>query len=118
MQEFPEVIQAARFRNFGYPVLRYKDKVFSEELYFPADSTIFEVFAIPFLRGNPKTALTQPNTVVITCSMAKKYFGDENPMGKTLIADNRRDWVVTGVVEDVPPNSHFHYDFLALATPL
>jgi len=110
--DFPEVIAATRFRRFGFPVLRYGEKVFSEERFFWTDPTIFEVFTIPFIKGNPKTALSKPNTVVITQTMAKKYFGDEDPMGKTLEADGQRDYIITGVVEDVPHNSHFHFDFL------
>ncbi len=117
VRDFPEVIETARFRNFGFPVLRFQDKVFSEERFFGADSTFFDIFTVVFLQGDAKTALTQPNTVVLTRSMANKYFGDENPIGKTLNADNRRDYEITGVVEDVPRNSHFHYDFLgSLAT--
>jgi len=112
MNEIPEVEVATRCRNFGFPVLRYKEKVFSEERFFSADSTFFNVFTIPFLKGDPKTALTKPYTVVITRSMAVKYFGDEDPVGKILNMDNRRDYAVTGVIEDVPRNSHFHYDFL------
>jgi len=113
VNDYPEVEAATRFWNFGYPVLRYKDKVFSEERFFSADSNIFDVFTIPFIEGNPKTALNKPNTLVLTQSMARKYFGDEDPMGKVLNADNRRDYIVTGVVRDVPHNSHFHFDFLA-----
>lgn len=112
VRDFPEVTAATRFRNFGFPVLRYGEKVFSEERFFWADPTIFDVFTIPFIKGNPKTALSKPNTVVITQTMAKKYFGNENPMGKILNADRRRDYLITGVVEDVPHNSHFHFDFL------
>lgn len=113
VREYPEVIEATRFATFGYPVVRYKDKVFSEEKFYWGDSTFFEVFTIPFLKGDPKTALTRPETVVITRAMAEKYFGDEDPMGKLLNTDNRRDYLVTGVIEDIPHNSHFHFDFLA-----
>ena len=113
MTEFPEVESAARIRNYGFPVLRYNDKVFSEELFYHVDSTFFDVFTIEFLMGDPGTCLSEPNTVVLTESMMKKYFGDENPMGKSLNADNRVDWKVTGVVRDFPKNSHFHLDFLS-----
>ena len=113
INEFPEVEMVARVRGYGYPVLRYGDKVFSEERFFHADSNFFEIFGIRFILGDSKTALTKPNTVVITESMRRKYFGEENPIGKTLNADNRRDWEVTGVIPDFPPNSHFHFDFLA-----
>jgi len=113
LEEFPEVVNYTRIRNMGFPVLRYGDKVFSEENWWQADSTIFEVFSIPMLIGDPNTALTQPFSVVITERMAEKYFGDENPIGKTLNSDNRVDFTVTGVVEALPVNSHWHYDFLA-----
>ena len=112
VRDFPEVITAARFKSFGFPVIRYNDKVFSEERFFWADPAIFDIFTIPFIKGNPRTALSKPNTVVITQTMAKKYFGKKNPMGETLNADKRRDYLITGVVEDVPRNSHFHFDFI------
>ncbi len=113
VDEFPEVTAATRLQNPGFPVFRYKDKVFSEERVFWVDQAFFDVFTVPFIKGNPQTALAKPNTIVVTRSMALKYFGDEDPIGKNLNADKRRDYLVTGVVEDVPRNSHFHYDFLA-----
>ncbi|HEY9164545.1 MAG TPA: ABC transporter permease [Candidatus Kryptonia bacterium] len=112
LRDFPEVTAATRVTNFGFPVLRYKDKAFSEERFYWADSTFFDVFTVKFISGNPKTSLTQPNTVVITQAMAKKYFGNEDPMGKVLNADRRRDYIVTGVVDGFPQNSHFQFDFL------
>ena len=111
--DFPEVEAVTRFRRLGNPVIRYKDKVFSEERWFAADADFFQVFQLPFLAGNPETALKEPNSLVITRTTARRYFGDENPLGKTLHADQRRDWRVTGVVADMPANSHFHFDFLA-----
>jgi len=113
VREFPEVTAATRLRNFGFPVFRYGDKVYSEERVFWVDQSFFDVFTVTFLRGDMTTALAEPTTIVLTRSMALKYFGDENPVGKTLNADNRRDYLVTGVVDDPPRNSHFHYDFLA-----
>ncbi len=113
VKEFPEVLASTRLRKFGNPVIRYKEKVFSEERWFWADSTIFNVFTIPFIQGDSNTALIDPNTAVLTKSMAEKYFGKEDPVGKILNADNRQDYLITGVVEDVPQNSHVHYDFLA-----
>ena len=111
--EVPEVEAATRVWNAGFPVFRYQDKVFSEERQFFVDSTFFDVFTVEFLTGNPKTALNKPNMIVLTESMARKYFGDEDPMGKLINSDNRRDYLVTGVVKDVPANAHFHYDFLS-----
>ncbi len=116
MRDFPEVLAYTRIRNFGSPVLRYKDKVFSEGRFYDVDSTFFNVFSVKFLEGNPKTALTKPDRVVITESMAKKYFGDEEAMGKILNADHSRNWIVTGVIKDFPKNSHFHFDFLGSLT--
>ncbi len=113
INDYPEVVSAARVKNFGFPVLRYGDKVFSEEKFFWVDSSFFDVFSVEFVRGNPKTALTLPETVVLTERMAKKYFGKEDPVGKLINSDNRRDYKVTGVVKEFPENSHFHFDFLA-----
>jgi putative ABC transport system permease protein len=112
LDNIPEVESYTRVRNFGFPVMRYKNKAFSEERFYWADSTFFDVFTVHFLEGNPKTALTKPNTVVITEATANKYFGNEDPMGKILNADHRRDYIVTGVVKAFPHNSHFHFDFL------
>ncbi len=114
--EIPEVLNYTRIRNYGFPVVRYKDKAFSEEKFYWVDSTFFDIFTVKFIEGNPKTALTQPNTVVITESIAKKYFGSEDPMGKILNADKRRDYLVTGVVKNFPANSTFHPDFLGSLT--
>ncbi|MCX6553541.1 MAG: ABC transporter permease [Candidatus Aminicenantes bacterium] len=113
-REIPEVEAVVRFigGGRGAPVVRYQDKIFSEERFYWADPTFFDVFKTPFIKGNPRTALSQANNVVLTSSMAKKYFGSEDPLGKTINTDNRRDLVVTGVVADVPRQSHFHYDFI------
>lgn len=114
LADFPEVEKAIRIRgNFGFPVFRYKNAVFSEERWSAADSTIFEVFDLPFVLGDPATALNRPLTIILTESTANRYFGNENPIGKLLNMDNRLDWEVTGVIEDFPDNSHFHYDMLS-----
>jgi putative ABC transport system permease protein len=113
VDEIPEVEAATRVRNFGFPVFRYGDKVFSEERVFWVDNSFFGIFTVPFVAGDPRTALEKPLTIVLTRTAARKYFGDEPALGKVLNADARRDYVVTGVVEDPPRNAHFHYDFLA-----
>ncbi len=110
--EFPDVKSFTRIRKFGAPVIRYGDKVFSEEKFFWVDSTFFNVFTCKFIEGEPKTALNHPNTVLLTEQTAKKYFGNENPVGKILVADNKTDYMVTGIVKAFPQNSHFHFDFL------
>ncbi len=116
--DFPEVAAYARLHKAGFPVMRYENKTFSEERFFWADSTLFNVFTLPFVEGNPKTALTQPNTVIITESTAHKYFGNENPVGKILNMDKQNDYMVTGVIKEVPRNSHFHPDFIGSLTTL
>jgi putative ABC transport system permease protein len=114
--DLPAVAAYTRIRNFGAPVLRYGDNTFSENRFLWVDSSFFDVFTTEFIAGNPKTALTQPNTVVMTEETAKRYFGDENAIGKILNADNRQNYVVTGVVKSFPANSHFHFDFLGSLT--
>jgi putative ABC transport system permease protein len=117
-QELPEVVASTRLYRGGFPVIRYMDKTFSEERFFWGDSTFFDVFSIPLIEGNPRTALTQPNTVLVTETTARKYFGNEEALGKVLNMDNRNNYVVTGVIKDVPLNSHFHFDFLASLTTI
>jgi putative ABC transport system permease protein len=112
--EYPEVDNYVRFNSYGSRrVIRYKDKQFSEEKFIWVDNSIFEVFSFKLLKGNPKDALLKPNTVVITEEMATKYFGEEDPMGKNLRVHNDTLYLVTGVVENIPRNSHFRPDFLA-----
>ena len=86
---FPEIEAITRFwQTYKHkPLIRYGDAEFYEERFFFADSTTFDVFTIPFLEGDPSTALNRPKTVVLTKSSAQKYFGVENPIGKTLVFD-------------------------------
>ena len=101
-------------------VLNYGDKTFYEDQILAVDSSFFfDVFSFPLLEGNPSQVLREPNTIVITKSSARKYFGEENAMGKmfNLIADEEEDAVrVVGIVEDVPHNVHFQFDFLLTLT--
>ncbi|HUI30618.1 MAG TPA: ABC transporter permease [Candidatus Acidoferrales bacterium] len=114
--DLPDVAAYTRLIKSGPTVVRYENKTFVEENLFGADSTVFDVFTFPFVVGNPKTALIQPNTVVITESMAHKYFGNDNPIGKILNTGNQDKFVVTGVIKDIPQNSHLHPDFMASLT--
>lgn len=110
---FPEVQTGVRIYDVGkfQPlVIRYEDRVFEERKLAYADSTLFEVFDFKMISGNPETALARPNTVVINHQTARKYFSDENPIGKSLEI-NGSDFEVTGVIQDIPENSHFSYDF-------
>jgi putative ABC transport system permease protein len=119
-KDLPEVKSYTRMvstTHFGTPLLRYKEKTFTEDKFLWVDSTFFDVFTCSFVAGDPRTALTQPNTAVITRSTALRYFGLENPIGKVLEGDRNRNYVVTGIVESFPSNAHFHFDILgSLAT--
>ena len=114
VKEIPEVEAAVRvFSNWGTKYqLKYGDKQFYEEGVYRADSNVFNFFSFPLLKGNPSTALKEKNSIVLTETSAKKYFGDEDPMGKTIEIAGRGNSTVTGVMKDVPHNSHFTFDIL------
>lgn len=90
----------------------YQDQFFIEKRVIFADSNFFDIFDMPLLKGDPVTALKRPRTVVITASTARKYFGRGDPLGRTLTTDAYGNFEVTGVVADVPANSHFQFDLL------
>ena len=116
LREFSEVKTGTRLFDvsiFSPVVVQRDDKQFQERDFLYADSAFFDVFSFPLMKGDPDKALAVPNSVVLTESATKKYFGDEDPMGKVLKINNSRDYQVTGVVKDVPHNSHFHFDFIA-----
>jgi len=107
-EKYPEIINFARFQGFDGWLVKYEDKAFINDNLGTADPSFFEMFSFPFIKGNPKTALRDRYSIVITENMAKKYFGNEDPMGKVLkIAD---DFTVTGVIQNIPENSHLHFD--------
>jgi len=111
-REYPEVESYCRFRDRGSYLIKYGDKHYKEEDIIYADSTFFKFFNIPLLQGDRNLALTEPNSIVISERMAKKYFGEEDPLGKSVILDNDQSTMVTGVMSEIPSNTHFHYDFL------
>ena len=77
-----------------------------------ADSTFFKVFTIPMIAGNPVTALNEPNSIVIDETTAKKYFNSTDVVGKTLYVDNNTNCKITGIIKDIPRQSHFHFHFI------
>jgi len=120
-RDYPEVQKAVRFHQvWGSSIVRYKGKKFVQHSMFYADNTVFDVFTLPLLDGNPGSALTAAYSVVITKDMAAKYFGEEDPLGKVIKIsnathknlNNEPNFTVTGVVEKLPPNSHFTFDIL------
>jgi len=110
---FPEIQKAARFNRGERVLVTYRDKRFFEERFFYADPAAFDIFSFPIVKGNLQTALSAPFAVVITESVAYKYFGREDPVGKSIILDNEHNYHITAVMRDVPSNSHFRFDFLA-----
>lgn len=119
-KEFPEVESTCRLAKFGGSTTFKKgEESFEERDQMWADSNFFEMFSIPLLKGDIKTALSKPNAVVLTESMAKRYFGDENPVGKIMdVAQDPNDMTVTGVCADVPENTHFNFEFLISSATL
>jgi putative ABC transport system permease protein len=93
-------------------LISYKNRPFNEKKIFIADSNFFTFFSFPLLRGNPATALDDPNSIVLTETAAKKYFGDEDPIGKIVDMNNERKLRVTGIAKDVPSNSHLDFDIV------
>ncbi len=113
ISEYPEIVDACRHRIRPGRVIRHEDRFFGEDGLAFADPSFFTMFTFRFIEGEPSRALPSPNSIVITQRMATKYFGDENPMGKTLQVDGRVNFNVTGVIENVPRNSHVEFDFVA-----
>ena len=110
--DFPQIEETVRLAK-QERLVRYGTAQHTEPRFFLGDSTFFDVFSFPLVQGDPETALRDPFSVVLTETTARKYFGEENPIGQVITVDNRFDFTVTGVARDVPPRSHFHFDFLA-----
>ncbi len=110
-ERYPQVEAAGRLNQGWISQVKYKDKVFKEEALWDADPGIFDVLTIPFIQGNPKTALERPNTAVLTELLANKYFGDANPLGKTVTIGDK-EYEVTGIVQDPLPNTDFAYKII------
>lgn len=113
---YPQVLASTRLSNWKPMFVSYHDRQFKEQKLALADANFLQLFSIPFLQGDNKHALTQPRSIVITNALAKKYFGSQAPVGKTLKVGNDL-MKVTGVIDKIPDNSHFHFDaFISMAT--
>ncbi len=111
LKEYPEIEKITRIAISGEVKTRYGNNVFNEDRIFEVDTTFFEIFSYKMVLGDIETALDEPFSVVLTESMAKKYFANEDPINKVMQFDTL-NFKVTGVIEDVPDQSHFHFDFL------
>ncbi|GAB5521340.1 MAG: ABC transporter permease [Rhodothermales bacterium] len=117
--DFPEVEEALRLiRIDDRPLVTYEERRYYEDHMLFADSNFFAVFDQPLVSGNPETALRQPSSVVISESVAQRYFGTANPIGRILQYDGRADLTVTGVMRDLPAQTHLAVDLIASATSL
>ena len=115
-RDYPEIERAIRFRRVTQALIQRGSDQFYETFHF-TDSTVFEVFNFTFIAGDPQTALKDLYSLVLTERMSEKYFGDSDPLGKTLTIDDSIQFKITGVIENVPRNSHMSFDFLgSLAT--
>ena len=112
INEFPEVVNAVRLDDESKIAVSFGDRQFYEDNIFYADNSIFEIFSFPLLKGDARNALKAPFTIVLTEQTARKYFGDDDPIGKIITFDNKDDYQVTGIMKNIPPNSHFTFDML------
>lgn len=110
-EKYPEIEKIARvFRYLAN--ISFGDTVFLENRMYFAEPDFLDILDFKFIEGDPLTGISEPNRAFISLSTAKKYFGDHNPIGKTIYFDKNTDYLVTGVFEDIPQNSHIKFDIL------
>ena len=110
-EEFPEVENFLRMNGWGETVLRFGENRFTEDAFIEADSSFFDFFSIPLIRGNKETVLNEPHTLVLSRSNATRIFGDEDPINKMIrVGNDSTLYRITGVMEDIPPETHFDAD--------
>ncbi len=110
-KDFPQVEQYVRFRdNGGFRVKKGNENVQENKVIY-TDSTLFDVFTLPVVAGDPKTALIDPNSIVITQKVAEKYFNTTDVVGKTLTINDTTNYKITAVIKSIPTQSHFNFDF-------
>jgi putative ABC transport system permease protein len=111
-EEFPEVLHATIIDDHNNVLITIGDRSFYEDGMIATNSEVFEIFTFPLLQGDPQAALAEPFSVVLSETIARKYFGAENPLGKVIRYQDKHELKVTGVMKDVPKNSHFHPNML------
>jgi putative ABC transport system permease protein len=112
-EEYPEVEDATRYYYPFDQKVSFENITYHEKRFYFADPNFLAIFNFPLIKGDPKTALEKPFSVIITSEMAEKLFGQNDPMGKNIILNNDKVYQVTGVVQKVPLNTHFRFDYLA-----
>jgi putative ABC transport system permease protein len=116
--DFPDILKMTRVYEVGRAPMRYEDKIFNENSLYFADTNFVDIFDVRFLEGNPKTALTDPFSIVLTPDIARKYFGNADPINKVVRMDNHYNFKVTGIYEGLPSAAHFHPSVLLSFTTL
>jgi putative ABC transport system permease protein len=113
VREIPEIDNAVRIGHFGAWLVRYGSAKYNEDNIIFADSNFFQFFTFPLLKGSPEEVLRKPYSIVLSRQAVLRYFGDEDPIGKQLRIENDSTYYeVTGIMEDVPENSHMHFDMV------
>src|ERR1700733_1202539 len=118
LRDYPEVEKEVRLRAADGRLIKKGNQNIQEFAVAYADSTLFDVFTLPMIAGDPHTALREARSVVITERMAKKYFDAVDVVGRTLVMNDSLPYVIKGVIRDIPAQSHFHYDFFISMTEL
>ncbi len=111
-EHYPEVTDFTRFLPGKNVVVSYGNRIFNENYLANVDPSFLSIFSFDLSSGEPETALLDPNSIVITKNIAEKYFGETDPLNKILRLENQYDLKVTGVLENIPSNSHLKFDFL------
>jgi putative ABC transport system permease protein len=107
-KDYPQIEEMVRFHNQGDILVKKGNSNIKDHNAVFADSGFFKVFSVSMIAGDPSTALNEPNSIVIDETTAKKYFNTTDIVGKTLYVDNSTNCKITGVIKDIPPQSHFH----------
>jgi len=106
--EFPDIEKITRILAIGTVPTRYEEKIFNEKDVFYSDENLFSIFDVPMLQGNPRTALSDPYSVILTEDVARKYFGNDDPMNKVIRLNNQFNFKVTGIFKPFPDAAHLH----------
>jgi putative ABC transport system permease protein len=112
VKDYPQIENAARIMDNGKILVKKGNETIVEQNSFYADDALFDVFTLPMIAGNPKTALSQPHSLVISEYIAKKYFNSTDVIGKTMHLDNTTDYKITGVIKNMPVQSHSHFNLI------
>jgi putative ABC transport system permease protein len=111
-EEVPEIEDVVRFRSWGTFLVKKDKENYKEYNAIWAEPSVFNIFTIPLLKGNINSVLKEPNTMVISESAARKYFGNDDPLNQTLMLNGDMLFTVTGIYRDIPRRSHFHFDMM------